>query len=785
MNILWKLPVRVQNTLLLLLRQQRSLHLKLAILTLGVASILLDSNVQAQIVPDTTLGRENSLVTPNVTIKGLPSERIDGGAVRGTNLFHSFKEFNIDAGRGAYFTNPIGVERILSRVTGGNLSNIRGTLGVLGNAKLFLVNPSGIIFGPAASLDVSGSFLASTASSLNFADGAKFSSQHSQQTPLLTITAPIGLSFGSNPGNILVQGNGGGTRLTSTLIDTTFGLRVPPERGLALLGGNVFIEGGTVKSPGGRIELGSVIGPGTVGIISPDTEDFSFDYTNVAALGEIRLTRQAAVDASGLGGGNIQVQARRLLLAEGSQIEASTLGEKSGGTLTINTSDAVELTGTSIAGRFITPSGISAFVYPRATGAGDNLNINTRRLIVKEGGTISTATLGIGAGGTLSIKADDLVEVTGTLIAAGQRGGGIATSVAPRAVGSAGDLNIETRRLVIRNGGLVSTTSLGLGAPGDLFIKAREFVVLTGGADEETPSSLSARSRGAADGGNITVKTQQLSVVDGAQVSTSSSGTGSAGNITLTTRSLQLSSGFIEAETQSGNGGDINLQVENLLLLRHNSHISTDTGTAQAGGNGGNININTEALTALENSDITANAQGGTGGRVIINAQGLFLSPDSDITATSEAGSQFGGVVQINTQDIDPSRALADLPTELVNVTELIAQSCPGTRGNVGTGASEFIATGRGGLPPSQPGEPLRAEVLINDENRLEVGGENRSSEVAIPPPTRSTPPELVEAQGWLFNNKGEVVLTAYPTSTTPYSPESSSSTSTITCYAP
>ncbi len=78
---------------------------------------------------------------------------------RGANLFHSFREFNVEEGRSAYFTNPAPIENILSRVTGDNPSQILGKLGVLGNANLFLINPNGIIFGQNASLDVRGSFV--------------------------------------------------------------------------------------------------------------------------------------------------------------------------------------------------------------------------------------------------------------------------------------------------------------------------------------------------------------------------------------------------------------------------------------------------------------------------------------------------------------------------------------------------------------------------------------------------------------------------------------------------
>ncbi|MFW5766152.1 MAG: filamentous hemagglutinin N-terminal domain-containing protein, partial [Coleofasciculus sp.] len=133
-----------------------------------------NEGVVAQVIPDDTLGAESSVVTPDV-IREILSDRIDGGATRGANLFHSFLEFNIGEGRGVYFANPDGIENILSRVTGDNVSTILGRLGVLGEANLFLLNPNGILFGANASLDIEGSFLGTTANSFTFPDGSEFS----------------------------------------------------------------------------------------------------------------------------------------------------------------------------------------------------------------------------------------------------------------------------------------------------------------------------------------------------------------------------------------------------------------------------------------------------------------------------------------------------------------------------------------------------------------------------------------------------------------------------------
>jgi large exoprotein involved in heme utilization and adhesion len=80
---------------------------------LGLVSWGLSAAAIAQVVPDDTLGGERSQVRPE-TIRGVESDRIEGGARRGGNLFHSFTQFDIEAGRGAYFNNPIGVENIVS-----------------------------------------------------------------------------------------------------------------------------------------------------------------------------------------------------------------------------------------------------------------------------------------------------------------------------------------------------------------------------------------------------------------------------------------------------------------------------------------------------------------------------------------------------------------------------------------------------------------------------------------------------------------------------------------------
>ena len=172
----------------------------------------------AQIIPDNTLGNEASIVTPEDG--GLTL--IEGGAIRDSNLFHSFQDFNVNSDQAIYFENPVNIQNILSRVTGNNLSNIDGELGVTGAANLFFLNPNGIIFGPNASLNVNGSFFASTADSLVFHNGSNFSAASPEAPPLLTVGVPVGVQFGNSPGGI---------EITGTVLE------VPERATLALLGG--------------------------------------------------------------------------------------------------------------------------------------------------------------------------------------------------------------------------------------------------------------------------------------------------------------------------------------------------------------------------------------------------------------------------------------------------------------------------------------------------------------------------------------------------------------------
>jgi filamentous hemagglutinin family protein len=185
----------------------------------------------AQITPDGNL--------PTYVTRSSNVWEITGGAQAGRNLFHSFSEFSVPTGNTAYFNNAPAIENIFSRVTGGSLSNIDGLVRANGTANLFLLNPNGILFGPNARLEIGGSFTASTANRFVFADGTQFNATDTQSSPLLTVSTPLGVQYGTQ---------------TFGTINNAGNLAVQPKENLTLFGTTVTSTGQLI-APGGTVQV--------------------------------------------------------------------------------------------------------------------------------------------------------------------------------------------------------------------------------------------------------------------------------------------------------------------------------------------------------------------------------------------------------------------------------------------------------------------------------------------------------------------------------------------------
>ncbi len=568
----------------------------------------------AQVVPDATLP-----VNSKVTSQG-NFITITGGSRAGTNLFHSFQQFSVPSGGTAYFNNDLNVKNIIGRITGTSASNIDGLLRANGAANLFLINPNGIFLGRNASLNIGGSFIGTTASSLKFADGTQFSAAAPQDTALLTISVPLGLQFGPRPGEIRSQGPGAvRDPETALLLNRKAGLRVQPNQTLALVGGNLSLEGSVITTDGGRIELGSVTGSSFVNL-TPIGKGWSLGYEGVQNFQDIKLSHEAAVDASGRGGGDIQVQGGHVMITDGSQVEASTVGSQAGGTLAVTGSQTIEINGISPNGF---SSGIFSDVYSTATGAGDTLKVKAGQLNINDSGVIETSTLGRGQGGDLIVNVPGSIEVG--LNSYSNTYTGLTAFTA--GAGNAGKLTIVAGDLILTNGGQVNTGALNQGRGGDLFIQALNSVKLIGSPQKNITGLFSEAERGSTGGGgNITVKTGNLVVTNGAAVGASSAGLGQSGNITLTTGDLlAIDGGQLQAATGGpGQGGNLTVDAFGLVDLRGTTSSGFPSGlftTTQGSGNAGNLKISAANFKASGGAVASASTSGrGNAGNIFLAA---------------------------------------------------------------------------------------------------------------------------------------------------------------------
>lgn len=682
---------------------------------------LVTPQASAQTAPMTSTGL-NTHVSAPTPVGGRVQYNISGGTRPGggANLFHSFGNFNVPDNTVANFFNDSGLptENILGRVTGGDISHIYGTIRTtgFGDANLFLINPSGFLFGPNASLNVGGAVTFTSANYLKLEDGTRFNTTSNATADTLLTSSPVA-SFGflgSNPGAITIQGS----RFT-----------VAPEKSLALIGGHIAIESGLLANgtvqqaqlsvPHGTILLASTASPGAFDVALqslPNVNGAAFTSFGSALLAPDSIVAVSGPNIVAVRGGRFIISVtdaalstaahtgvpNAISLSQDSAIISSNAGTGPGADIELK-ADAITLNNVSLtalsseraggdAGNVVLAASQHITLQDsflntdavRGVGQGGNILLRTPAMNI-DGGVLSASTSGTGAAGNVTLEGHQIHLRASPSAAAQGQAQGVDLFAHTSGSGHGGTISLHgldgpssyADEVIISGTSNVHTQTSSDGAAGEISIRAARFTL----TDSAT---LNADTFGVGNAGSITITATNHATISGPSTTASSSSdfgaTGHAGRITVVAPAISIEQGgrLSTKTTGEGTGGNISVIATRALSLRNGARVSA---SSTGSGNAGNIHINAGQDLIIEQSAITAEATLASGGNIDIRASNLIRVLDGRLSSSVQGSLLTAG----GNITIDPH-------VVVLQNGQILANAVQGSGGNITITTSVLVA---------------------------------------------------------------------------------------------
>lgn len=523
------------------------------------------------IVAQSSLVRSNPIVSNSIVSDGtLPNPTIvkenliTGGTQSGRNLFHSFDRFSVPVGQVAKFQPDSGIQNIITRVTGLKASVIDGEIQAPGN--FFLINPNGITFGAESTLNIGGSFFATTAPVLKFSDGKTFGSDRSTVAPVLSVNVPIGVQWGLQASGAIRNFGNLSVPETLTLIAPTMTFEQATATGRSVEiqaptqlslnqsqittsnGGTINIQVGDLTANSSLIDSSYITNP----VTNPVT-NLAFNQPaklTIQGTGNLVFDRLSSVEAKTFPtvtnpGNPIEISGRSIVLRNGSAVKTYSLGEGNAGTITLNASDRIALLD-SRSGILPSTTTISSSTFLGDNTRSGNISLTAPEITIANQALVqSTAVTSSQRTGDIRIAASRSIEVDNSIV-----------SNLDFSDQVAGALTLQAPTVRIVNGSWIEANVFNNVRGSNISILANDRLIISGKG-----TAITTQTSGNGRGGDVYLHGNQIEVSEGAIVRTDTSGSGSGGNLSVLGQDIQIIEGGQLRSVSSGNGDSGNVQV--------------------------------------------------------------------------------------------------------------------------------------------------------------------------------------------------------------------------------